>query len=47
MIDNKIYVAEDTGGAIRNKKIDVFVHTHQEAKENGVKYKEVKIWKKR
>lgn len=41
-IGNKNYVAEDTGGAIVGKKIDIFCETHAEALKRGVKYK--KVW---
>lgn len=42
-INNKEYVAEDCGGAIKNNKVDIFFDTHQEALEWGVKYAEVFI----
>ena len=45
IINGKEYVAEDCGGAIKNKKIDIFFDTHQEALEWGVKYAEVHIKK--
>lgn len=45
-INNKEYIAEDTGGAIKGNVIDVFVATHEEVIKNGVDYMEVKIWKK-
>lgn len=35
------YVAEDTGGAIKGNRIDVFVSSHSEALANGVYYAEV------
>lgn len=31
LIDGKIYYAEDTGGLIKGKKIDIYFDTHQEA----------------
>ena len=37
------YVAEDTGSAIKGKKIDLFINDHQRAKEFGVQEMEVKI----
>lgn len=40
-IDGEIYVAEDTGGAIKGARIDVFYPTHHEARNYGVKYKKV------
>lgn len=39
------YVAEDTGGAIKENKIDIFVETHQEAVQRGVDYEEIWIEK--
>jgi 3D (Asp-Asp-Asp) domain-containing protein len=33
----------DRGGAIRENRLDVFFHTHQEALEWGVKYIDVKV----
>lgn len=35
------YVAEDTGGSIGYKHIDIFVNSHQEALNKGVAYKNV------
>ena len=46
MIDNQVYIAEDTGGAIKGKIIDLFYNTEQESAEYGVQYKEVYILKK-
>jgi 3D (Asp-Asp-Asp) domain-containing protein len=43
IINGKEYVAEDCGGAIKNKKIDIFFNTHNEALEWGVKYAEVYV----
>jgi 3D (Asp-Asp-Asp) domain-containing protein len=40
--------AEDTGGAMRNYEgiaIDVFVDTYKEAREFGVQYVEIKVYK--
>lgn len=42
-INNVEYVAEDVGGAINNKVIDMYVSSHQEAIEKGVTYTEVYI----
>ena len=42
-IDGHTYIAEDVGGAIKNKTIDIFVSSHDEALKKGVKYKEVFI----
>ena len=43
MIDGNIYIAEDTGGAIKGKIIDLFYNTEQESAEFGVQYFEVYI----
>ena len=40
-IDGKEYVAEDTGGAIKGNRIDIFFNTHQEALNYGVRTKTV------
>ena len=40
-IGNKTYIAEDTGGAIKGNRIDIFVKTHKEALQKGIKYKKV------
>lgn len=42
-INNHEYIAEDTGGAIKSNKIDIFVSTHQEAIEKGIDYVEVRL----
>lgn len=39
------YIAEDIGGAIKGKRIDVLFPTHQEALEFGVQYSNVSILK--
>ena len=41
-IGKKTYIAEDCGGAIKNKRIDVFVSSHDEALKLGVTRK--KVW---
>lgn len=38
MINDKEYVAEDCGGAIKDNRIDVFFNTHDEALKFGVQY---------
>lgn len=43
VIDGKEYIAEDCGGAIKGKRIDLFFETHQEALEYGVQNKLVKV----
>lgn len=35
------YVAEDTGSAIKNKRIDIYFDSHEEAKNFGIQYIEV------
>ena len=40
------YTAEDTGGAIKGNRIDVYFDSHQEAFNFGVQYNEVFIIKK-
>lgn len=41
IIGGKTYVAEDTGGAIKGKKIDMYFASHSDALAWGVKYKNV------
>ncbi len=43
MIDGHEYVAEDTGGAIRGNKIDIYVADHQEALSRGRITREVRL----
>ena len=43
MIDGHEYIAEDTG--VRGKWIDVFMESHEECLRNGMKKKEVFIWR--
>ena len=43
MINDKEYVAEDCGGAIKDNHIDVFFNTHDEALNFGVQYASVYI----
>ena len=42
IINNKVYIAEDTGGAIKGNRIDIYCESHQEALELGVK--KVKVY---
>lgn len=42
-INDKEYVAEDCGGAIKNNKIDIFFDSHEEALAWGVKYADVYV----
>ena len=41
MIDGQLYIAEDTGGAIKGNKIDLFVVTEAESIKYGVQTHEV------
>lgn len=41
MIDDKIYIVEDRGGAIKDNKLDIYFNTHKEALDFGVQYKKV------
>ena len=41
MINGHVYTAEDTGSAIKGRKIDIYMDTHEEAKQFGVKQAEV------
>lgn len=43
IIDGKEYEAQDCGGAIKNKRIDVYFNSHKEALEFGVQYAEIFI----
>ena len=45
IIDGHTYVAEDTGGAIKGNRIDMYFSSHSEALSWGVKYKNVSIVK--
>lgn len=42
-LNDTSYIAEDTGSAIKGKKIDLFINDHQRAKIFGVQEMEVKI----
>ena len=42
-IGNKTYIAEDCGGGVKGDHIDIFVDTHEEVEDFGVKYRQVKI----
>lgn len=42
-IFGKKYVAEDTGSGIKNKSIDIYFNSHEEAVKFGIKYTEVFI----
>lgn len=43
MIDGQVYIAEDTGGAIKGKKLDLFVGTEADSVQYGVQQHEVYI----
>ena len=43
-IGDEMYVAEDTGGAIKGKKIDIYYSSHSKAKSHGVQYKKIKVY---
>lgn len=45
IINGYLYIAEDTGGAIKGKKIDIYVQDHQTALNKGVYYAEVYLAK--
>ena len=40
-----VFIAEDTGGAIKGNKIDIAVSTHERANELGVQYANVYLLK--
>ena len=41
IIDGHTYTVEDVGGAIKGKRIDIFMNSHQEALKAGVRTAEV------
>ena len=41
VIDNHTYIAQDSGSAIKDKKIDIYVEDHMEALQLGVDFYEV------
>ena len=43
MIDGQVYIAEDTGGAIKGNKLDLFVGTEADSVQYGVQQHEVYI----
>lgn len=45
VINGNTYIAEDCGGAIKGKRIDIFCPTHAEALEFGIQYANVTILK--
>lgn len=46
-IDGKVYIAEDVGGLVKGRVIDIYVKDHKTTIKKGVKYKKVKIWHKK
>ena len=45
VIGSNTYVAHDCGGAIKSNKIDVYFEDHDTAKQFGVQYEEIFLWK--
>ena len=41
LINGQTYIVQDRGGAIKNKRIDIYCETHEEALKNGVDYYDV------
>lgn len=41
IINGGTYIAEDCGGAVKGKRVDIFCDSHETALMNGVKYVEV------
>ena len=41
VIDNHVFIAEDTGSAIKGNKIDIYFDEHEDAQKFGKKQKEV------
>lgn len=46
IIGKKTYIAEDCGGGIKGKRIDIFLNSHSKCLKNGVKYKKIYVLKK-
>ena len=42
-MNDREYIAEDTGGAIKGKRIDLFVDSHSEAMKFGKKLIEIYV----
>ena len=45
LIGDHVYIAEDVGGKIKGLKIDIYMDTHEMAKQFGVKYADVYLVK--
>lgn len=43
-IDGKEYIAQDSGGAVKDKIIDLYFNNHEEAEKFGVQYMEVFVY---
>lgn len=43
IIAGNVYIAEDTGGAIKGNQIDIYFDSHEEALAFGVKYLKVEV----
>ena len=41
LIDDKEYIVQDRGGAIKGNRIDVYFESHEEALQFGVQHKEI------
>lgn len=41
LINGHTYTVQDRGGSIKNKRIDIYCETHEEALKNGVDYYDV------
>lgn len=46
-IDGKVYIAEDVGGLVKGRVIDIYVKDHKTTIKKGVKYKKVMIWQQK
>ncbi len=47
MINGKVYIAEDKGGAIKQNVIDMYVGSEQESIQKGIYYTEVFVRRKK
>ncbi len=43
-IGSRIYTAEDTGSAIKGRRIDIYYRSHKKASRHGVKYRIAKVF---
>ena len=44
IIDGVTYTAEDCGGGVKGRHIDIFFNSHSEVERFGKRYKEVKVY---